>query len=363
MSTVSNFGEINKEQNRVCYQHEQKVEHELPRPFARADRLSEPLYVVTPIFNAARWRSRWRLYADFKKMVAESGAILLTVEVALGDREFVCTTPDDPFSLQLRTSHEIWYKEQSINLGIQKLCQIAPKWSKVAWVDADCHFARYDWADETKQLLEHYPAIQMWSELHDLNSEHELVGTNRSFAANWIEGGGKPFPLPYKIEYPYGNLKGRRKYPGAPGLAWAWRREACDAVGGLIDYSILGSGDWYMAHALTGQLERIMGPSVVGRFADKMLEWQHRAATTTWKERPIMGNLGCMKGVVFHYWHGPKVNRLYGSREQILVDNKFDPDLDLKRDSQGLYQLTNRNPQLRRDLQWYSNQRNEDALT
>jgi hypothetical protein len=340
--------------HKEAYQFEKQGDHKLERPFARQDKLKEPLYVVTPVFNAARWRSRWKLYADFKKMVAEAGAILYTVEVAFGDREFVVTSPDDPHNLQLRTFHELWLKEPAINLVVQRLPR---DWTKVAWVDADCHFARYDWADETKHLLEHYPVIQMWSQLHDLDASHELIGSNISFADYWLKNG--PYPqTKTQCDYPY-PYHAKQRYPGAPGLAWAMRREAWDQLGGLIDYCILGAGDWYMAHALTGQLDRVIRPDQM-RLGEKMKEWENRARNSLWQERPIMGNLGVMPGICWHYFHGFKSNRLYGSREKILSRNDFDPDLDLKRDWQGLYQLTNRKQQLRRDLQWYTKIRNED---
>lgn len=349
--------------DKEAYQFERPVSRELSRPFQRLDKLKEPLYVVTPVFDAPRYRSRWKLYADFKKMVAESGAILYTVEVAFGDRDFVVTSPDDPHNLQLRTSHELWLKEAAINLVVQRL---PLDWKYVAWVDADCHFARYDWANETLHLLQHYPVIQMWSQLHDLTSDHELRGMIRSFGSVWAEGGGvvggNP-PKNYKAGYPYPTIgMGQSGYPGAPGLAWAMRREAWDQLGGLIDYCILGAGDWYMAHALTGQSHRVVRPEQ-GRLGELILEWEARAAKSLWNERPILGNLGVMKTLCFHYWHGPKANRLYGTREKILATNEFNPDLDLKKDWQGLYQITNRKPQLRRDVQGYFNQRNEDALT
>lgn len=347
--------------NKEAYQFEQPIDRKLERPFQRQDKLHEPLYVITPVFNAARYRSRWRLYADFKKMVAEAGAILYTIEVAFGDRDFVVTSPDDPRNIQLRTFHELWLKEALINLAVQRL---PLGWGKMAFIDADTHFARYDWANETLHLLEHYPVIQMWSQLHDLNSKHELVGTIRSFADYWNEhgpvDGGK---LPYKedFHYPYPSTT-KPGYPGAPGLAWAMRREAWDQLGGLIDWGILGASDWYMAHALTGQCNRVVRPDQ-GRMGEMFLEWEDRARKSLWNERAILGNLGVMPGVVFHYWHGAKAGRLYGTREQILAKNEFNPDLDLKRDWQGLYQVTNRKPQLRRDLQWYFGQRSEDALS
>lgn len=37
------------------------------------------LYVVTTVFNARRWKSRYKLYRDFEKYVQDSGAKLLTV--------------------------------------------------------------------------------------------------------------------------------------------------------------------------------------------------------------------------------------------------------------------------------------------
>lgn len=337
--------------------------HELARPFARPDRIHEPLYVITPIVNSQRFRSRWRLYADFKKMCAEAGAVLYTIEVAFGDRDFVVTKPDDPRNIQLRTRHELWLKENMINLAVARLPQ---DWKYVAWVDADCHFARYDWADETKHLLQHYPFIQMWSTLQDLDSDHEVYSTFPSFASVWqkqcmgITGGidrGHPYRKPV---FAYsGDPRNKTSYPGAPGLAWACDRNAWDQMGGLIDYLVLGAGDSYMAHALVGESKWIINKSH-GKLGQHILEWENRARTALWHGRPILGNLGVMKGSVLHYWHGPKTKRLYGTREQILARNKFDPDIDLKRDWQGLYQLTNREPQLRRDVAWYFSQRDED---
>src|SRR3954466_3874591 len=118
-------------------------DHATKTLFGRPDRLADPLYVVTPVFNACRFRSRWKLYEDFVRMVEHSGAILYTVEVAFGDRDFVVTQPDNPRHLQLRTWHEIWLKEHSINLLVERLPR---DWKYCAWVDADVFFSRYDWA-------------------------------------------------------------------------------------------------------------------------------------------------------------------------------------------------------------------------
>lgn len=322
--------------------------------FSRPDRLHDPLYVVTTIFNATRYRSRWRLYEDFAKHVAEAGAVLYTVEVAFGERDFAVTQPDDPHDLQLRTTSELWLKENALNLGVQRLPQ---DWKYVAWIDADTHFTRSDWANETIHALQHYSLVQMWSQYQDLTSDHELIGTASSFAANYLNNG---YTKPKKGEAGYGYYPyGKRGYPGAPGLAWACRRDAWDALSGLLDICILGAADWYCAHALIGQLNDIVRPEYTDRYKSRLLEWQNRA------EIYIKRNLGVISGLALHYWHGPKVNRKYGTRDQILIKNKYDPSIDLKRDWQGLYQLvvdTPRQIKLRDDIRKYFRQRNEDAI-
>jgi hypothetical protein len=71
-------------------------------------------------------------------------------------------------------------------------------------------------------------------------------------------------------------------------------------------------------------------------------------------------------GLALHHWHGPRAGRQYGTRDAILVNGKYDPEMDLKRDWQGLYQLcdhdTHRSIKLRDEIRGYFRKRNEDAL-
>lgn len=327
------------------------------RLFERPDRHNHPLYVVTPIFNPIRWRSRWRLYEDFKDMVVNAGhqAQLVTIEVAFGDRDFVVTTPNDPFNIQLRSdwpSTDLWIKENLINLAVSRL---PADWKYVAWVDSDVLFARPDWADETVHQLQYYSFVQMWSQYQDLNSDGELIGTANGFMDNYVSGRydfTKPPAAGYY--YPYG----KPGYPGAPGLAWACRRDAWDAVGGLIDTAILGACDYYTVFALIGGVQRVIRKGYHKNFLDAMMSWQERA------ERLIRRNVGVVKGLALHYPHGPKKFRRYATRDQILIDCQFDPTHDLKRDRQGVYHLvdhgTLRDIKLRDGIRAYFRQRNED---
>jgi hypothetical protein len=91
-------------------------------------------------------------------------------------------------------------------------------------------------------------------------------------------------------------------------------------------------------------------------YARNLLLWQTRA------ELYIKRNIGFVDGLLLHYWHGKKRDRRYAERWNILVDNHFDPDLDLKRDRQGLWQLTERNIKLRDDIRAYFRSRSEDSI-
>lgn len=338
--------------------------------FQRPDRVRDPLYVITPIFNPIRWRSRWKLYEDFARRVAAAGAVLYTIEAAYGNREFAIGSHEGLRGLgekfiQVRVDHELWLKENLINVAAQHL-PLEAKY--IAWVDADVLFARDDWANETVQQLQHYDFVQMWSQYQDLCPNFEVQSLTRSYMDCYLHGGvGRGGNLEkrmtkqrkYDDKYPYqsGPVRG---YPGAPGLAWAARRESFNKVGGLLDFTILGAGDWYMAHALTGRLTTVARTQAHSKnFTELMREWEARC------ERHVRRNVGVVKGLALHYWHGSKKHRLYKTRDQILVENKYDPMFDLKRDSQGVYQLSDQHNQrsisLRDDVRAYFRQRNEDG--
>src|SRR5262249_4344681 len=116
------------------------------------------------------------------------------------------------------------------------------------------------------------------------------------------------------------------------------------------------------ANAIMGKMDLGERNDLTDPFVSKLRVYEQHLGRARWEERPLVGSAGLMKGLVVHYWHGPRTGRQYGARGQILSRNRFDPDLDLKPDWQGLYQLTDRTPSLRRDIQQYFAQRNEDQV-
>ena len=296
------------------------------------------LWVVTAVFNPWRYKSRVDLYRKFEKYVADSGAKLVTFELAYGDRPFEVTEANDPLDVQLRTNHELWHKEKMLNLGIQRF---ASDWKYMAWVDADVIFARPDWVTETVQLLQHYPVIQMFSQAVDQNPKFELLKTHTGIIYAFQEG-----IMTFKNHYDHYH----------PGFAWAARRDALDNLGGLFDQAVLGSADRHMALSFIECVERSYPKGISSGYCEQLDLWQERS------KKYIKKNVGYMPGMLLHYWHGKKVDRRYSDRWKILVKHQFDPEFDLKPDTQGLYQFTDRCPQLQYDIRKYFTARNEDSI-
>jgi len=314
-----------------------------------------PLYVVTAIFNPPRYYTRYKLYHAFEQMVENAGGILYTIELALRDRAFEVTEPDNPHHIQLRTTSEIWSKELLLNLAIQRL---PADWEYVATIDADIEFARPDWVNETLHQLQSYKIVQMFSYATDLNPDFEPLNTQTGFVFDWMHGHKQPTRVNTKKQeqghwnYPYGS--GGAAFHS--GYSWAYRRSALADLGGLGDVAILGSGDHHQATALIGKVQESIHGGMHQTFKDYWQEWQNRC------DLHIKQNIGYTPGLVLHYFHGPKRNRRYNSRWKILVDEQFNYQLDLKKDVQGLYTLTDRNVILRDKIRAYFKSRNEDDI-
>lgn len=338
----------------------------------------DSLYVLTMLENPLRWRSRYQNYSQFERMVEESGAILYTAEVALGGRKFEVTTPDNPQHLQLRTQCEFWHKENALSLLAARL----PASCKyLATFDADIEFARRDWAQEILHQLQHYDVIQPFSHALNLGADDEPTDYSppHSFLYQWTHSGIAPHAEAFMADRPVRwTTKGVEKKDTTvitgessfsfsagmgveawhPGLAWAYRKSAWDTLGGPMDWLPTGSGDWHMANALIGQLMDCLDHRHTASYKRNCQIWQDRAIEV--RDNPN-GGLGCMPGLLLHRFHGTHRNRQYEHRHKFVINVEFDPDLDLKRDWQGLWQLTARSPKLRDGLRDYARMRDEDA--
>jgi hypothetical protein len=381
------------------------------------DIVREPLYVVVPVSNPWRWRSRYKHAHRALKHFHDSGAVVVLVEVAFNRREFALEDigkamhgqpancgilgQDHRFRhhyVQLRSSSELWLKENSINVAISRA--LPHDWQQVAWIDGDVTFLRPNWVGECIQKLQHYDFVQPFSHARDLGPNYEMLpedyphANGVGFAQSFYDGDlwdnlnfGKsrtiPGVDPNKIKQDLATINtdlsklvsdflqleadiegnyycvtagGRRVFPG---LAWACTRQAFDALGGLLDIAIWGGGDYHQAFALFNRREGMMHTGLHPNYKAIVNAWADKC------EKHVRRNVGFVKGSICHHWHGRKTSRGYGDKHRILARVGFDPLTHLKRDHQGLFQLHDDGSdsfELRDEMRRIAMERSEDGL-
>jgi hypothetical protein len=310
------------------------------------------LHVVSVQSNPVRWASRPRLYLEFEKHMKESGVHLITVEHAFGERPFEVTQAGNPDHVQLRggQNHELWLKESLCNIGFRRF---PPDWKYGAWIDADVRFMRSDWATETVHALQHYSVVQPWSHSIDFGPSHEVItnewgnDVDRSYCSAHAAG-------IFDSATNYGNKDWRSHF----GYAWAIRREAYDAIGGLLDFLVMGSGDYHMALGFGGKLREDIAKheGMTPGYTRRLMTFADRC------DKHIRQNIGFVAGTLGHGWHGKKRQRGYLTRQDVIKASNFDPDVDLVYDWQGIPVLTGNNLILRDGCRTCFRKRNEDSI-
>ena len=300
------------------------------------------LDVIGVISNPIRYTQRYRLFLEWEDYVLSLPNVRLTVvESAFGKRDFqICDRyPDKVNYVKVRSDTELWIKESLINKGFQSLPH---DWEYAAWWDCDTRFQRPDIAYEILHQHQHYDYLQNFSYTHDLNSSYEIMNTSMGFA----------------YAYWNGFMKGKEGKDNSytslhPGMAHSCTRKWYDAVGGLLDICILGSGDRAMIFGLVGWMEKTFPKNIHPNYEQMLMSWQERALK-------FKTNFGYIRNSLTHHMHGKKSDRRYGNRHQILVDTNYNPLTDLRKNTYGIYELTDNNIPLRDGLRDYFRGRNED---
>lgn len=308
------------------------------------------LNVIAVVSNPVRYNSRYKLFRQFREHMKACNVNLIAVELAFGDRHFEVTSADNPNDVQLRTEHEIWHKENLINLGIRRLSALIPDWKYVAWLDADIQFLDLNWAQETVHELQHHMIVQPFRDAIDMGPTATVLHSDkgpmihRSFCYQYLSGATRPKNDLEKYAFWH------------PGFAWAARREFVENVGGLIDYAILGAADHHMALSLIGRAKESFPGGLTQNYCDKVLAWERLC------ELRIKRNIGYVDGVILHHWHGSKKKRYYVERWEILKEHQFDPDSHLTYDESGLLMLSSESSiGLRDSIRSYFRSRAEDS--
>src|SRR5262249_54458516 len=146
--------------------------------------------------------------------------------------------------VRVRARDVLWHKENLLGLAAQH----TPDWEYAATIDGDIHIVDPDWPICTLNALQLHKIVQITSELVFLGPTGQHLGKTSSIMRLYSEALAEdslrcPSSI-YDTDPPATLALKQHCYPGG---AWAYRREAWDAVGGLMDKCICGAADHHMA--------------------------------------------------------------------------------------------------------------------
>lgn len=309
------------------------------------------LDIVTVIANPIRWESRIRLARDaIADWLKEPNVRITLVESAYGAREHeladLAANPRVNF-VPVRSTSLVWNKESLMNIGISRLPADA---QYIGTFDADVHFRKPGWANETIHALQLHPVVQPWGAAYDLGPNDEHIQTHLSFARLFHEGNPvvPSGPRFWKFD------GGAYEYAHS-GYAWAWTRSILDKIGGLFELGGCGSGDHHMALAMVGAVDKSIPGGTTASYRTALKAWESRALAH------VNRNIGFVPGTIEHRFHGSKASRGYLSRWEMFIKHAFDPHMDLKRNSYGVIEWSGAKPELEREWHLYLKARAEDG--
>ena len=303
---------------------------------------NEILHVILVVSNPVNYHRRYELFEKCIDRFGQHPQIkLYTTELQQGNKPYQTSA-----KYKYRTNHEIWHKENLINLTVQKLDK---NWTKMAWIDADIAFINPNWVRDTLDALEHYKVVQLFQNAIDLGPNLEVL--------NVFTGIGYAHCMNLNISYlQYCGHDGITNKFYHPGYGYAINRKAFNKIGGLIDYAILGSADSHMAYSFLEKVNETLNSKLHINYKKKIKIFEDRC------KQYIKKNFGYVPGTILHYFHGKKQDRKYGDRWKILINHQYDPLRDIFYDAQGLLQLTQNKPEFRDEIRRYFRGRNEDSI-
>lgn len=335
---------------------------------------ADQLHVIGAYSNPRRYQVRPKLLRPWVEHMLDSGVTLTLVVHNFGERD--CDFDPHEFPgvkmIELRggPEHELWLQYALYNHGLYAAMNAGAKY--LCFQDTDIRFTRKDWAAETLHMLQHHPVGQTWTTSADLGPDGSVIPNewgnwvDRSFCAAWKAGDVEITDGPYAQPVTKAMIAADRKrdWRQHTGYSWAIRADALKKLGRLPDWLIVGSSDWHMALGFAGKLRQMVHDAIRDGGEQKYSPGYYRKLLqfAALCDEHIRQDIGVVPGHVLHGWHGPKRNRFYGAREQILTEAHFDPERDIIYDGQGLPSLCTDNRPLRDGLRRYNGLRNEDSI-
>ena len=304
------------------------------------------LWAITSYFNPIGYRRRPANYRLFRERL---NVPLVTVELAYGP-DFELTQSDADILVQLRGEDVLWQKERLLNVALRHLPSTC---RKLAFVDCDVVFELEDLGERVGDLLDRFMLVQMFSRVHcmrrdwtpgEVTTEPEHTRASTAAIISW----GVPPAICLRERV---GARGR----GAPGYAWAARRELLEQTG-IYDACILGGGVSALTSAAYGCFDHVMQHHWMNE-----LQKQHYMAWARPFYEMTRAETAFLDCSLFHLWHGEFDNRRYRERHQGLGRFHYNPLEDIAIDGNGCWRWNTNKPEMHEYVQKYLASRKEDG--
>ena len=303
---------------------------------------------ITCIFNPQGYKNKVENYKIFRKVSKKQGLNLITVECAFGDNPFSLKKEDADILIQVRSNSILWQKERLLNIGFNNLPEDC---DKIAWIDADIIFLNDNWVKETSDLLEKYVVVKpnkfaVRISKKDSDKIKENITEGKSIDIGKINKYSKEFSF---IKNDLGLIVNSC-------FSWASRKEVFNNIG-FYDKMIVGGGDGVMSASFCGHLNDFSDFNLLNsKLKIDFLKWDKDVFSR------VKNSVYLINGEIIHLYHGSILNRLSKSRYYGLVKYDFDPNNDIKLNSDNCFEWSSSKKGLHSYLKNYFNFRNENDV-
>jgi hypothetical protein len=261
------------------------------------------LNTIIVYYNFCNYKSRYEVAKKFIDKYNNT-LNLYIVELILENQNFEITNENNKNHLQLKTKYFLWYKENLINIAINKL--LPKDWQYVSWIDCNLEFENEDFIEKTLDKLQQYDFVQMFSMIKYCDINNNIIETYKSFI--------------YSV-FTECDLSSK------PGGAWACTKKGYEKIGKLFDVSLCES-DCILAHAL-GLKQNY--------YKNKKSEY---VKLIDGYIQNIINNNICVSfanNILLYHWHGNQENRNYHIfRKNMIMKYNYNPEIHIKYNNEDL---------------------------
>lgn len=286
--------------------------------------------VITCFFNPNNCQIRLNNYKIFHEYIKRTNTELYTIEIVFENKNFELNSNDANYIKQIKSKDIMFQKERMLNIALESLDE---KYKEIIWMDCDLFYFENDWTERVSEGLKNHIVIQPYSQAIALPKSTFFHYDSYQTNFDNCFGSGT-------IKRSYAYYKSKKNsfnnfHHGHAGYVWAARREFLDRHK-FYDPIITGAGDLFMLMAFTGQFGWLDYPDQLKGYdmeaAVHFFDW----GFPVYKE--IKGQIGYTNDVVYHIWHGEIYKRNYLDFCKILQINKFNPNKDIKINSDGCWE-------------------------